>query len=79
MEAATGDSVTVGIFFATAGALREIRSVAIGFGGEDRIFSGFAWNLARHPAQQKKYSLPLVQGFVTRGFGIYLHAADWVF
>jgi hypothetical protein len=33
--------------------------IVIGLGGDDRILSGFAWNLARQPAQQKKYSLPL--------------------
>jgi hypothetical protein len=30
----------------------------IGFGGEDRTSLGFVSNFARHPAQQKKYSLP---------------------
>jgi len=30
----------------------------MGVGGEERIFSGFAWNFAKHPAEQKKYSLP---------------------
>jgi hypothetical protein len=31
----------------------------IALGGEDKIFSGFASNFWRQPAQQKKYSLPL--------------------
>src|SRR5882757_8681328 len=30
----------------------------IGVGGEERIFSGFALNFAKHPGEQKKYSLP---------------------
>jgi hypothetical protein len=29
--------------------------------GDARIFSGFAWNFWRQPAQQKKYSLPLCE------------------
>jgi hypothetical protein len=33
--------------------------IVIGLGGDDRTFSGFAWNLARQPPQQKKYSLSL--------------------
>ena len=33
--------------------------IDIGLGGADRIFSGFAWNFARQPAQQKKYSFSL--------------------
>jgi hypothetical protein len=33
--------------------------IVMGWGGDDRIFSGFAWNFARQPAEQKKYSLPL--------------------
>jgi hypothetical protein len=28
--------------------------IVIGLGGEERIFSGFIWNFARQPAQQKK-------------------------
>jgi len=35
----------------------DVTVVVIGLGGDDRIFSGFAWNFARQPAQQKKYSL----------------------
>jgi len=34
-------------------------ALGIGFGGDDRICSGFAWNFAWQPAQQKKYSSPL--------------------
>jgi hypothetical protein len=30
----------------------------MGLGGIERIVSGLDWNLARHPAEQKKYSLP---------------------
>jgi hypothetical protein len=33
--------------------------IDMGLGGADRIFSGFAWNFARQPAQQKKYSFSL--------------------
>jgi hypothetical protein len=33
--------------------------IVIGLGGDDRIFSGFALNFARHPAQQKEYCFPL--------------------
>jgi hypothetical protein len=33
--------------------------IVIGLGAEDRIPSGFAWNFAWQPAQQKKYSFPL--------------------
>jgi hypothetical protein len=32
--------------------------IDMGLGGADRIFSGFAWNFAMQPAQQKKYSFP---------------------
>jgi hypothetical protein len=35
--------------------------IVIGLDGVDRIFSGFAWNFAWQPAQQKKYSLPLCE------------------
>jgi hypothetical protein len=31
----------------------------IGFGGNERIFSGFAWNFATQPAEQKKYCFSL--------------------
>jgi hypothetical protein len=31
----------------------------MGFGGEDKIFSGLASNFAWHPAEQKKYCWPL--------------------
>jgi hypothetical protein len=37
---------------------RETNPDPIGVGGEERIFSGFALNFAKHPAEQKKYSLP---------------------
>jgi hypothetical protein len=33
--------------------------IGIGLGGDDRTFTGFAWNLARQLPQQKKYSLSL--------------------
>jgi hypothetical protein len=33
--------------------------VVMAWGGDARIFSGFAWNFARQPAQQKKYSFSL--------------------
>ena len=33
--------------------------IDMGLGGADRIFSGFAWNFAMQPAQQKKYSFSL--------------------
>jgi hypothetical protein len=33
--------------------------IGIGLGGDERIFSGFASNFARQPAEQKRYSLPL--------------------
>src|SRR5208282_4809793 len=35
-----------------------VTGLVIGLGGADRIFSGLAWNFARQPAQQKKYSWP---------------------
>jgi hypothetical protein len=34
----------------------DVIPALIGLGGEDRIFSGFASNFARQPAEQKKYS-----------------------
>jgi hypothetical protein len=36
-----------------------IAVVVIGLMGDDRIWSGFAWNLVWQLAQQKKYSFPL--------------------
>ena len=57
----------------------QARVIAIGLGGADRIFSGFAWNFARHPAQQKKYSLPLWSSLVSSGCRIHIHPADGVF
>jgi hypothetical protein len=46
---------------APAGAPRDTSPevIVIGRGGAARIFSLFAWNFARHPPEQKKYSLPL--------------------
>jgi hypothetical protein len=41
-----------------AGILNDTNPDPIGLGGEERIFSGFAWNFARQPAEQKKYSFP---------------------
>src|ERR1019366_7267303 len=32
--------------------------IVIGFGGVDRIFSGFAWHFWRQAAEQRKFSLP---------------------
>lgn len=37
----------------------DTSSDPIGLGEDDRIFSGSAWNFARQPAEQKKYSIPL--------------------
>ena len=42
-----------------AGPPRDTGPDPIGLGADARIFSGFAWNFARQPAQQKKYSFPL--------------------
>jgi len=49
------------VFAAAAGPTMDTSPdpIVIGLGGVDRIFSGFAWNFAWQPAQQKKYSLPL--------------------
>jgi hypothetical protein len=49
------------VFGTPAGAPRDTSPdfIVIGLGRERQIFSGFASNLARQPAQQKKYSLPL--------------------
>jgi len=43
----------------TAEPPKETSPEPIGFGGDDRIFSGFAWNFARQLGLQKKYCLPL--------------------
>jgi hypothetical protein len=56
--------VGVVVVAAAAGAPRDtspdgiVVVIVIGLGGADRIFSGFAWNFARQPAEQKKYCLP---------------------
>src|ERR1700732_1762951 len=42
-----------------AGPPRDTSPAPIGWGADDRKFSGFVWNFARQPAQQKKYSFPL--------------------
>jgi hypothetical protein len=42
-----------------AGPDAAVVGIRIGWGEDDRTFSGFAWNFARQAAQQKKYSLPL--------------------
>jgi hypothetical protein len=44
------------VFAAAAGPPMDTSPdpIVIGLGGVDRIFSGFAWNFARQPAQQKK-------------------------
>jgi hypothetical protein len=34
----------------------DVITALFGRGGDDRIFSGFASNFARQPAEQKKYS-----------------------
>ena len=38
--------------------LARCHAIVIGVGADDRIFSGFASNFTRHPAEQKKYSRP---------------------
>src|ERR1039457_7119461 len=38
---------------------KDTSPAPIGFGGNERIFSGFAWNFARQPAEQKKYCFSL--------------------
>jgi hypothetical protein len=50
--------VDFGAGFGAAGP-KETSPEPIGFGGDDRIFSGFAWNFARQLGLQKKYCLPL--------------------
>ena len=45
--------------FTAATGYPDVIVIDMGLGGDDRIFSGFAWNFARQPAEQKKYSLPL--------------------
>jgi hypothetical protein len=37
----------------------DVSVIVIGLGGDDKIFSGLASNFARHPAEQKKYSVSL--------------------
>jgi hypothetical protein len=39
---------------AAPGAPNVTKPELIGFGGDESIFSGFARNLSKHPAQQKK-------------------------
>ena len=46
-------------FCAPPRAPKATKDDPIALGAAESIFSGSAWNFARHPAQQKKYSLPL--------------------